>query len=189
MFQRCWRAVTPLTVKRRPAPPFRRSEDHKVTDHSDHRNAELPALPREGVRANQRARIAYASPRTGYLALLDREAFDLTMGILWTSKDAEDALSHHPKEVERLMRQFRQAGYTTRRSLVQPRNSKTIAFPLSARRQHARHDRSHLFQVGTCRGPTGHQPLCPRPKNLRHSQSRRMSSACRASLPSTRRGC
>lgn len=65
-----------------------------------------------------------------YIAFLDRGAFDLTMDILRNSEDPEDALSHHPNEAERLMRQVRQDGFATRSSLVEPRNSNTIAVPI-----------------------------------------------------------
>jgi Transcriptional regulator len=68
-----------------------------------------------------------------YVAFLDREAFDLTMGILRNSQDPEDALSHHPAEADRLMTQIREAGYATRSSLVEPRNSNTIAVPIIAK--------------------------------------------------------
>ncbi|WP_416798659.1 DNA-binding transcriptional regulator [Ciceribacter azotifigens] len=65
-----------------------------------------------------------------YVAFLDREAFDLTMGILKNSENPEDALSHHPNEIDRLMRRIREDGYATRSSLVEPRNSNTIAVPI-----------------------------------------------------------
>jgi IclR family mhp operon transcriptional activator len=65
-----------------------------------------------------------------YVAFLDPEAFDLTMNILRNSNDPEDARSHHPAEIERLMAQIRETGYATRSSLVEPRNSNTIAVPI-----------------------------------------------------------
>lgn len=65
-----------------------------------------------------------------YLAFLEKEELDLIVEILQRSDDAESALSHHPKELNRLLDQIRKDGYATRSSLVEPRNSNTIAVPI-----------------------------------------------------------
>ncbi len=65
-----------------------------------------------------------------YLAFLDQDEIDLIIDILRRSNDPENALSHHPDELERVLRSVRAAGYATRSSLVEPKNSNTIAVPI-----------------------------------------------------------
>jgi IclR family transcriptional regulator, mhp operon transcriptional activator len=65
-----------------------------------------------------------------YLAFLDREELDVMIRILQRSEDPENALSHHPDELMRLLAKAREAGYATRSSAVEPRNSNTIAVPI-----------------------------------------------------------
>ncbi|KQX38025.1 transcriptional regulator [Devosia sp. Root436] len=65
-----------------------------------------------------------------YMAFLETEEFDLIIDILKRSDDPENALSHHPRELSRIVEQVRNAGYATRSSLVEPRNSNTIAVPI-----------------------------------------------------------
>ncbi|QDZ12856.1 DNA-binding transcriptional regulator [Devosia ginsengisoli] len=65
-----------------------------------------------------------------YMAFLETEEFDLIIDILKRSDDPENALSHHPRELGRIVEQVRNAGYATRSSLVEPRNSNTIAVPI-----------------------------------------------------------
>lgn len=67
-----------------------------------------------------------------YMAFLEKEEFDLIIDILKRSDDAENALSHHPEELGRILAHIREAGYATRSSLVEPRNSNTIAVPIVA---------------------------------------------------------
>lgn len=68
-----------------------------------------------------------------YLAFLDDEDRDLMIGILSRSADPENALSHHPNELRRLLAQIRENGYATRSTAVEPRNSNTIAVPILAK--------------------------------------------------------
>lgn len=65
-----------------------------------------------------------------YMAFLEKEEFDLIIDVLKKSDDPENALSHHPDELGRIIAQVRKAGYATRSSLVEPRNSNTIAVPI-----------------------------------------------------------
>jgi IclR family mhp operon transcriptional activator len=65
-----------------------------------------------------------------YVAFLDREAFDLIIDVLKKSDNPENALAHHPGELKRMVEEIREAGYATRSSLVEPRNSNTIAVPI-----------------------------------------------------------
>lgn len=65
-----------------------------------------------------------------YLAFLDRDEFDLIIDILKRSDDPENALSHHPDELKRLVGRIHEAGYATRSSLVEPKNSNTIGVPI-----------------------------------------------------------
>lgn len=65
-----------------------------------------------------------------YVSFLDPEEFDLILDVLKRSGDPEDAISHHPDDVERLVSRIRRAGYATRSSLVEPRNSNTLAVPI-----------------------------------------------------------
>ena len=65
-----------------------------------------------------------------YTAFLEKEEFDLIMDVLRRSDDPENALSHHPLELNRLVSRIRKVGYATRSSLVEPRNSKTFAVPI-----------------------------------------------------------
>ncbi|EUB99760.1 transcriptional regulator, IclR family [Rhizobium sp. CF080] len=68
-----------------------------------------------------------------YLAFLDVEDRDVIIGILQKSEDPENALSHHRDELLRLLKQVRENGYATRSSVVEPRNSNTIAVPILAK--------------------------------------------------------
>jgi len=65
-----------------------------------------------------------------YVAFLEKDEFDLIIDVLKKSDDPENALSHHPEELSRIVEQVRKAGYATRSSLVEPRNSNTIAVPI-----------------------------------------------------------
>ncbi|MDR7031372.1 helix-turn-helix domain-containing protein [Mesorhizobium sp. BE184] len=65
-----------------------------------------------------------------YLSFLDKEEFGLVVDILKRSDDPENALSHHPEELKRLVDRIREDGYATRSSMVEPRNSNTIAVPI-----------------------------------------------------------
>jgi len=65
-----------------------------------------------------------------YLAFLDAEDRDMMIEILQKSADPENALSHHRDELLRLLNQVREKGYATRSSVVEPRNSNTIAVPI-----------------------------------------------------------
>uniref|UniRef100_UPI0031011EA1 helix-turn-helix domain-containing protein n=1 Tax=Neorhizobium sp. EC2-8 TaxID=3129230 RepID=UPI0031011EA1 len=68
-----------------------------------------------------------------YLAFLEAEDRDVLIGILQKSTDPENALSHHRNELLRLLSQVRENGYATRSSVVEPRNSNTIAVPIIAK--------------------------------------------------------
>ena len=65
-----------------------------------------------------------------YLAFVDQQEFDAITDSLRKSEDPENALSHHPDDLNRLIKQIRKTGYATRSSLVEPRNSNTIAVPI-----------------------------------------------------------
>ena len=65
-----------------------------------------------------------------YMSFLEKEEFDLIIDTLKRSDDPENALSHHPNELRRIVEQVRQVGYATRSSQVEPRNSNTIAVPI-----------------------------------------------------------
>ena len=65
-----------------------------------------------------------------YVSFLDREAFDLIIDVLRKSDNPENAMSHHPAELRRMVEEVRETGYSTRSSLVEPRNSNTIAVPI-----------------------------------------------------------
>ncbi|WP_117195611.1 IclR family transcriptional regulator domain-containing protein [Rhizobium terrae] len=65
-----------------------------------------------------------------YLAFTDAEEFNLIVDILRRTEDPENALAHHPEKLKRLVDQVREAGYATRSSFVEPKNSNTIAVPI-----------------------------------------------------------
>ncbi|WP_105401513.1 helix-turn-helix domain-containing protein [Neorhizobium sp. T7_12] len=65
-----------------------------------------------------------------YLAFLDKDEFDLIIDVLKRSDDPENALSHHPAELKRVVSKVHRDGYATRSSLVEPKNSNTIGVPI-----------------------------------------------------------
>ncbi|WP_437352397.1 helix-turn-helix domain-containing protein [Neorhizobium petrolearium] len=65
-----------------------------------------------------------------YLAFLDNDEFDLIIDVLKRSDDPENALSHHPDELKRLVGRVHENGYAIRSSLVEPKNSNTIGVPI-----------------------------------------------------------
>lgn len=79
---------------------------------------------------NRRLRLLTRGLGLAYVSFLDPEEFSLILDVLKRSGDPEDAISHHPDDVERLVARVRKAGYATRSSLVEPRNSNTIAVPI-----------------------------------------------------------
>lgn len=79
---------------------------------------------------NRRLRLLTRALGLAYVSFLDKEAFALIIDVLRKSDDPENALSHHPDELGRLVSQIREAGYATRSSMVEPRNSNTIAVPI-----------------------------------------------------------
>ena len=92
----------------------------------------------ESVRPWRRYRTAVADALSAltrgmglaYFAFLEGEEADLITDVLQRSDDPENALSHHPAELARLVSKVRANGYATRSSLVEPRNSNTIAVPI-----------------------------------------------------------
>lgn len=79
---------------------------------------------------NRRLQMLTRGLGLAYLAFIESEERDLILEALAKSEDPEDGLSHHPQEVNRLLSQVRKAGYATRASFVEPRNSNTIAVPI-----------------------------------------------------------
>lgn len=65
-----------------------------------------------------------------YLAFLEKDEFDLIIDVLKRSDDPENALSHHPAELKRVIGKVHRDGYATRSSLVEPKNSNTIGVPI-----------------------------------------------------------
>lgn len=65
-----------------------------------------------------------------YLAFTDVEELNLIVDILKKSDDPENALAHYPDRLKKLLDQIRKAGYATRSSFVEPKNSNTIAVPI-----------------------------------------------------------
>ena len=79
---------------------------------------------------NRRLQMLTRGLGLAYLAFIESAERDLILEALAKSEDPEDGLSHHPQEVKRLLSQVRKAGYATRASFVEPRNSNTIAVPI-----------------------------------------------------------
>jgi len=79
---------------------------------------------------NRRLNLLTRGLGLAYLAFVEGEEFDLIIDVLKRSDDPENALSHHPDELMRLVKKIRAAGFATRSSLVEPRNSNTIAVPI-----------------------------------------------------------
>lgn len=65
-----------------------------------------------------------------YLAFTSEEEFELIIDMLRSSKDPEDGMAHHPRELMQLINHVREVGYATRAQHVEPRNSDTIAVPI-----------------------------------------------------------
>lgn len=65
-----------------------------------------------------------------YLAYVDQQEFEMIVDSLKKSADPENALSHNPQGLKRIVEQIRALGYATRSPLVEPRNSNTIAVPI-----------------------------------------------------------
>ncbi|KAB1083911.1 helix-turn-helix domain-containing protein [Neorhizobium galegae] len=79
---------------------------------------------------NKRLNLLTRGLGLAYLAFLDKEEFELIIGVLKRSDDPENALSHHPDELKRLVGRVHENGYAVRSSLVEPKNSNTIAVPI-----------------------------------------------------------
>ena len=79
---------------------------------------------------NRRLQMLTRGLGLAYVAFIEREEFELILDVLMKSDDPEDGLSHHPQELKRLLAQIKEAGYATRSSMVEPRNSNTIAVPI-----------------------------------------------------------
>jgi IclR family mhp operon transcriptional activator len=79
---------------------------------------------------NRRLQLLTRGLGLAYIAFIENEEFELILDALMKSNDPEDALSHHPEKLRRLLAQIRTAGYATRSSMVEPRNSNTIAVPI-----------------------------------------------------------
>jgi len=79
---------------------------------------------------NRRLKLLTRGLGLGYIAFVEPEELDLILDVLRRSDDVEDGLSHHPDEVKRLLAQIRRVGYATRSSMVEPRNSNTVAVPI-----------------------------------------------------------
>ncbi|MBD0413869.1 helix-turn-helix domain-containing protein [Oryzicola mucosus] len=79
---------------------------------------------------NKRLNLLTRGLGLAYLAFLDKEEFDLIVGVLKRSDDPENALSHHPSELARLVEKVHDNGYAVRSSFVEPKNSNTIAVPI-----------------------------------------------------------
>lgn len=79
---------------------------------------------------NRRLQMLTRGLGLAYIAFIESDEFDLIFDALTKSDDPEDGLSQHPEEVKRMLAQIRAAGYATRSSMVEPRNSNTIAVPI-----------------------------------------------------------
>ncbi len=91
---------------------------------------------------NRRLHLLTRAMGLAYVAFLEKEEFDLIVEVLRRSTEPEDALAHHPDDLRRLVAQIREAGYATRSSMVEPRNSNTVAVPIIA------HDQRVLGTLG-----------------------------------------
>ena len=92
----------------------------------------VPDSPVSPFHSTVNRRLNYITRGLGlaYLAFIEGEEFDLVIDVLRRSDDPENALSHHPEELGKLIGKVRAAGYATRSSMVEPRNSNTIAVPI-----------------------------------------------------------
>lgn len=79
---------------------------------------------------NRRLQMLTRGLGLAYVAFIEAEEFDLILDVLAKSDDPEDGLSHHPDEIRRMLAHIRKVGYATRSSMVEPRNSNTIAVPI-----------------------------------------------------------
>jgi IclR family mhp operon transcriptional activator len=79
---------------------------------------------------NRRLQMLTRGMGLAYIAFIEQDEFELLLEVLMKSADPEDGLSHHPDGVRRMLAQIRKAGYATRSSMVEPRNSNTIAVPI-----------------------------------------------------------
>ena len=79
---------------------------------------------------NRRLQMLTRGMGLAYVAFVESEEFALILDALTKSDDPEDGLSHHPDELNHLLTRVRKAGYATRASFVEPRNSNTIAVPI-----------------------------------------------------------
>lgn len=65
-----------------------------------------------------------------YLAFTEKEELDLIVDMLRQCDDPENGLAHYSERLAKRLDQVRKAGYATRSSLVEPKNSNTIAVPI-----------------------------------------------------------
>lgn len=65
-----------------------------------------------------------------YLAFTSEEEFQLILEMLRNSKEPEDAMANHPRQLMKLVNHVREVGYATRSGHVEPKNSNTIAVPI-----------------------------------------------------------
>lgn len=79
---------------------------------------------------NRRLNLLTRGMGLAYFAFLEGDEAELITDVLRRSDDPENALSHHPADLDRLVKKVRANGYATRSSLVEPRNSNTIAVPI-----------------------------------------------------------
>lgn len=79
---------------------------------------------------NRRLQMLTRGLGLAYVAFIEAEELDLILDVLAKSDDPEDGLSHHPDEIRRMLAHIRKVGYATRSSMVEPRNSNTIAVPI-----------------------------------------------------------
>jgi IclR family mhp operon transcriptional activator len=79
---------------------------------------------------NRRLHLLTRGLGLAYFAFIENAEFELIMDALRKSDDPENGISHHPDEVRRMLAQIRAVGFATRSSMVEPRNSNTIAVPI-----------------------------------------------------------
>lgn len=79
---------------------------------------------------NRRLQMLTRGMGLAYVAFIESEEFNLILEVLMKSEDPEDGLSHHPDQIKRTLAHIRKVGYATRSSMVEPRNSNTIAVPI-----------------------------------------------------------
>jgi len=79
---------------------------------------------------NMRLSLVTRAMGLAYLAFTSEEEFELIVEMVRSSKEPEDALAHHLRELGRLVAQIRKVGYANRSPYVEPKNSNTIAVPI-----------------------------------------------------------